>query len=572
MTRIGSRSIQLFPVLLFAGLIFFLHTERPLEQDQIRPISLQTRVGDNPARKEPHFSDSAWANTIPKQDTLFWLRSLFHLPGLSAQFEPLGIVLNISASYELYWDGHLIGVNGQVGSSAADEVHGQYYRIFLLPDSLATAGEHTLAMRLSSFDGIEVMSMGWPTVGPYLDLYKRPLILIAFLHLLAGAFLVVSVYYFFIYFISYRRQAHLWFALLCLVFALLILVEFVRYYYHYPYPYQFVRLLIITILAQLASFLLPLFLLSRFNVPHRKKIALGMAVIFALIWTARLEPDYTVIGLVAVSFISSLIVAGWALRRKLKGSWEAFVGVLACLVGVGYFGLTIFMGFGFLVVFTLLSLSIQMRDETAARDAALLRSKNLETQLLKSRIRPHFLMNTLTSLISWVEESPKVAVEFIEALAQEFEILNQISDRKSIPIAQELQLCQNHLKLMSLRREVRFKLTCTNIDPDETVPPALFHTLIENGLTHNRCNGDEVTFQLSYERGRGCKRYTLFAGGQVQETKAAKPYGTGLRYVEARLQDSYPQRWQLEQQVLNDAWQTEITIHDQAHANSNHRR
>ena len=65
--------------------------------------------------------------------------------------------------------------------------------------------------------------------------------------------------------------------------------------------------------------------------------------------------------------------------------------MVACLIGLGYFGVTIFIGFAFLVVFTLLSLAIQIREDRQAHEAALVRSARLETQLLKSHIRPHFI-------------------------------------------------------------------------------------------------------------------------------------------------------------------------------------
>lgn len=38
-------------------------------------------------------------------------------------------------------------------------------------------------------------------------------------------------------------------------------------------------------------------------------------------------------------------------------------------------------------------------------------------------------MNTLTSLTDWVEEAPKKGVLFIEALAKEFDLFNQIENK-----------------------------------------------------------------------------------------------------------------------------------------------
>ena len=44
--------------------------------------------------------------------------------------------------------------------------------------------------------------------------------------------------------------------------------------------------------------------------------------------------------------------------------------------------------------------------------------------------------------MDWVEESPKKGVFFIEALAKEFDLLNQIEQHTLIPISQEIELCK----------------------------------------------------------------------------------------------------------------------------------
>ena len=82
---------------------------------------------------------------------------------------------------------------------------------------------------------------------------------------------------------------------------------------------------------------------------------------------------------------------------------------------------------------------------------SLVQSTRLRLELLKKNIQPHFLMNTLTSLIDWIEETPKKGVLFIEALAKEFDLLNQIENQTLIPVSQEIALCRAHLEIMEYR-------------------------------------------------------------------------------------------------------------------------
>ena len=560
MTNSKSRIIQSISVVLFAGLVVYLHLANPLQDAVIEASGLRVKVGDGKNWAWPDMDDSEWQNEVPSADTLFWLRTTVVLPAAAQRFEPLGVSMSISASYEIYWDGHLIGQNGRVGNSAAEEIHGSYSRAFIIPDTLATAGPHQIAMRLSSFDGVNTLSMGWPTVGNFLILTRRPVVLAAFMHLLAGAFLMIAIYYLFIYFINDRRQAFLLFALLCLVFFALMLIEFSRFYIDYPYPFQFIRLGIIILLTATASLLLPVFLMYRFSVLQKLRSTLALLAAFILFALLFDNADHSAMAVVFLSFATALGVSLRALRQRQPGSSEAFLGVVACLIGLGYFGVTIFLGFAFLVVFTLLSLSIQIRKDSQAHEEALLRSARLEVQLLKSRIRPHFLLNTLTSLITWVEESPKVAVAFIETLAREFEILNEISDQQEIPVEQEIALCRAHLDVMSLRQEVRYHLECDGIAAGDQVPPAIFHTLIENGLTHNQINCDEMVFRLSFTQQNGRKTYRLLAAGLVRNGTDHAREGTGMKYVKARLQECYPDRWQMQPRPTPAGWETQITI------------
>jgi len=106
----------------------------------------------------------------------------------------------------------------------------------------------------------------------------------------------------------------------------------------------------------------------------------------------------------------------------------------------------------------------------------------------------------------------------------------------------ELSLCRAHVALMRERLELDLALRASGIDPSDTVPPALFHTLIENALTHGRFAGPaELT--LDAERTGARRRYRLVSPESAPAPAARE--GTGLRYVRARLQDCCGDRWRL---------------------------
>lgn len=69
-----------------------------------------------------------------------------------------------------------------------------------------------------------------------------------------------------------------------------------------------------------------------------------------------------------------------------------------------------------------------------------------------------------------------------------------------------------------------------------------------------------MVFRLSFSQQNGLKHYNLLAGGKWNSGMETKNDGTGMRYIKARLQESYPDRWRVEQQATPEGWRTTITV------------
>ena len=154
----------------------------------------------------------------------------------------------------------------------------------------------------------------------------------------------------------------------------------------------------------------------------------------------------------------SLGITLWAVRKKKEGSRLALAGVGVCVAllvtdSEAFLEYYFFPAFGVLIVCLLASLSLQSKKQRRQHEKALVNAARLEIELLKKNIQPHFLMNTLTSVMEWIEEDPTTGVKFIEALADEFRILSEVSGKKLIPVSQEIELCRSHLEIMSFLPE-----------------------------------------------------------------------------------------------------------------------
>jgi LytS/YehU family sensor histidine kinase len=94
------------------------------------------------------------------------------------------------------------------------------------------------------------------------------------------------------------------------------------------------------------------------------------------------------------------------------------------------------------------------------------------------------------------------------------------------------------------------------------VPPMIFHTLIENGLTHGYENKLQGTFTLQRKKNSNCVQYILSNDGDFNSGESKDSSGFGLRYIKNRLEESYPDRWDIISRKQAQGWETTIEIKD----------
>jgi two-component system, sensor histidine kinase LadS len=194
-----------------------------------------------------------------------------------------------------------------------------------------------------------------------------------------------------------------------------------------------------------------------------------------------------------------------------------------------------------------------------------IRSIRLELELLKANIHPHFMLNSINAATMWIREDPATAEKLLHALATELKQLLKIVGEKVIPISEEIRICRLHLEVMSLRHDKSFTLKIQGIETDETIPPMVFHTLVENGLTHGYAGKDVGEFILSRNEDEGKVYFTLYNDG-VAGNKKTESNGLGLKYVRARLEEAYGRKWELDSHSVAGGWKVTIAIQKEIQA------
>ncbi len=106
-------------------------------------------------------------------------------------------------------------------------------------------------------------------------------------------------------------------------------------------------------------------------------------------------------------------------------------------------------------------------------------------EALQSRIRPHFMFNSLNSVASLIRSDPELAEKALQDLADLFRVL--LADpRKMVPITAEGELARQYLDIEKLRLgdRLQVKWTASNVPRSAQVPSLTLQPLIENAVYH----------------------------------------------------------------------------------------
>jgi len=527
------------------------------------------RVGDQQEWAAPDWNDQGWGKRIGlvTEGKMYWSRTKINVLKAPESLHPYGIQLDVYGEYEVFWDGVLIGQNGNPGQEAILQPEGKMWASFSIPTHLTEEGEHLLAIRSSLYYFPDHYGIYGLKMDNYDDLLNDRLIESSYMHLFAGAFLIASFYFLFLFLSNKKEYATLIFSISCFLFFALILAEFMKAYVPIHYSLHVVRLQIIGTLMLGISFLIPFYFSMQFPFPKRKLLLTIYAGVLLFIFLSKPNHvfELTANNMALSMWLFSFGIVVFGVYKRMKGARLVLLTFLIS-VPIGFvtpFNKSLFAGFSLILLGMFYLLSLRIKEQRLAYENSLVQSTRLRLELLKKNIQPHFLMNTLTSLIDWVEESPKKGVLFIEALAKEFDLFNQVENQKLIPITQEIALCRTHLEIMEYRKEINYSWQEEGIDDKQKVPPAILHTLLENGITHSLpLKDNSIKFKLIYEANSHYRCYTFLTfAAVVERTTNNSEEGTGLKYIKARLTESYHSKWDLTSEPTNHGWKNTIKIY-----------
>lgn len=108
-------------------------------------------------------------------------------------------------------------------------------------------------------------------------------------------------------------------------------------------------------------------------------------------------------------------------------------------------------------------------------------------QALQNQLNPHFLFNSLNTLISEIEYNPETAVQFTRNLSDVYRYILQCQDKKMVSLRSELDFMDSYIFLHKVRLGdcISVENNIGNSYDDAMVPPLTLQLIIENIIKHN---------------------------------------------------------------------------------------
>ena len=470
--------------------------------------------------------------------------------------------INFRGIHEVYLDDELIQKNGERSEQGDGFKLGRYRFYAVVPPQHLRQGKHILRVKYQK-KGETLYPYAHIFLGNYFHLSEGDRKTNNQMILMLMVFLTSAVFFLIFYFGFGRKISFLFLSLYCLAYSIKSILKPYQDFFVPDFLIPFMSFKISHLPANLGSIFLVAFLLWEIKVPKKGIVLLLFAGISVWGYFGLTEVQYLNTLMVVIT-----LIVGFGLYKKVNGIGWMVLGLTGFIVLIalwmnGVLGYGYFAGVIFFLVCMTFSVGHRIAKEIQLKQAAQLRTATLENQLLKKSIQPHFILNSLASLQELIDQHPAKASTFVEQLADEFKLVSKVANQKLISIQDELQMCQTHLKIMEFRKNAQFELLTEGISGEEQVPPGVFHTLLENGITHGYGNKRKGQFLLKKSKTNDLTEYVFFNDGEVSaHQNGAYSKGTGLKYVEARLRETYGENWQLESGVVPNGWQVKLLIRE----------
>lgn len=247
-----------------------------------------------------------------------------------------------------------------------------------------------------------------------------------------------------------------------------------------------------------------------------------------------------------VSFLFTRFYFTTMLGMSIQASFEFDIAVLSLCLPL------ILSGVGDRIFLEYQSQALALQAQTQSKEALAARF-----EVLKMRLSPHFLFNSLNTLADIIEQEPDLALRFVEHMATTYRYILEHRDKSMVPLSAEIQSVKALLFILQVRHDkaLNIELQITPPQPSlygqEMIAPLTLQELIENALKHNKYSAEQPLSIKLYQH-----QQSIVVENTVRKRKAEHSHRSGLESLQCRIKHSFAQPITIEE----DKYKFRVTI------------
>src|SRR5690606_24560230 len=194
-------------------------------------------------------------------------------------------------------------------------------------------------------------------------------------------------------------------------------------------------------------------------------------------------------------------------------------------------------------------------------------AREAELYNLRQQLQPHFLFNSLNSIIALISNKPDQARKMVFQLSDFLRGTLHKDDQKLLNISEELEHLQLYLDIEKVRFGYRLEV---ELIIDQTIegsqlPAMIIQPLLENAIKYGLYNTTEqVNIRIDVKKTDNILQIIITNPFDSDSLNAQKSSGFGLRSIERRLFLTYGRTDLLQTKASNNIFTASISIPQQS--------
>lgn len=233
-------------------------------------------------------------------------------------------------------------------------------------------------------------------------------------------------------------------------------------------------------------------------------------------------------------------------RRQFKLGFFYYMGILS-IWSLIYFGVTA---------------ELAARADRLSKIQTESWALKLELEHLQRQIEPHFLFNSLNTIVAEIPERPAIAEEMTRRLADYLRYSLDRRGRGLCRLEEEIEAAKTYVRIVALRFDTQLECRC-RIDAatlDKELPPMTLQGLVENAIKHSM-RAEYACFQINIDaRMQGEHLVIQVSNPGTLQAPADLANGSGLDNLCRRLALRYPDRFTFSLDQRGDRTVAEIRV------------